>query len=94
MLIAGFEQYEKARIQFVQSVADLSTRPQSANCLVDLGAIELLPPLLSDIVPNVQVYAALALGRLANHQLSIAKDMVDKGVLPKLLQGIDNKSVN
>ena len=62
-----FEQYQKARTIFVQTIAELSTRPQNIETLQAAGVMQLLRPLLLDIVPTVQQTAALALGRLANY---------------------------
>ena len=49
-----FEQYQKARTQFVQTVAELSTRPQNIETLQAAGVMQLLRPLLLDVVPTVQ----------------------------------------
>ena len=52
--ILVFEQYQKARTQFVQTVAELSTRPQNIETLQAAGVMQLLRPLLLDVVPTVQ----------------------------------------
>ena len=46
-----FEQYQKARTEFVQTVAELSTRPQNIETLQATGVMQLLRPLLLDVVP-------------------------------------------
>jgi hypothetical protein len=43
-----FETYQKARLTFVQTVADLSSRPQNVSPLQDAGVMALLRPLLLD----------------------------------------------
>ena len=46
-----FENYQKARVNFVQTVADLSCRPQNIEALQNAGVMQLLRPLLLDNVP-------------------------------------------
>ena len=70
-----FENYQKARVNFVQTVAELATRPQNIEALQNAGVMQLLRPLLLDNVPSIQQSAALALGRLANYNDEIAKRM-------------------
>jgi len=36
-LLTVFEQYQKARTQFVQTIAELSTRPQNIETLQNAG---------------------------------------------------------
>ena len=45
-----FEDYQKARFKFVQRVAELATRPQKIEELQGAGVMQLLRPLLLDIV--------------------------------------------
>lgn len=37
LLFAVFEQYQKSRMQFVQTVADLASRPQNIEILLNAG---------------------------------------------------------
>ena len=67
-----FENYQKARVSFVQTVAELATRPQNIEALQNAGVMALLRPLLLDNVPSIQQSAALALGRLANYNDELA----------------------
>ena len=53
-----FEQYQKSRTQFVQTIAELSTRAVNIETLQAAGVMQLLRPLLLDIVPTVQQTAA------------------------------------
>ena len=66
-VLSVFETYQKARVAFVQSVADLATRAQNIEIMQNAGVMQLLRPLLLDNVPSIQQSSALALGRLANY---------------------------
>jgi 3-methyladenine DNA glycosylase AlkD len=83
-----FEQYQKSRMQFVQTVADLSSRPQNIDTLQTAGVMQLLRPLLLDVVPTIQQTAALALGRLANHNGDLAEAIVKGDILPQLVNSL------
>lgn len=89
-----FEQYQKARLTFVQSVADLATRPQNIETLQNAGVMALLRPLLLDVVPSVQQTAALALGRLANYSDHLAEAVVRGDILPQLVYSLAEQNVN
>ncbi|MFO0000673.1 MAG: hypothetical protein ACK559_06065, partial [bacterium] len=69
-------QYQKARITFVQNVAELATRPQNIEALNSAGVMLLLRPLLLDSVSSIQQSAALAIGRLANHSEDLAESVI------------------
>jgi hypothetical protein len=88
-----FEQYQKARLAFVQSVADLATRPQNIETLQNAGVMALLRPLLLDVVPSVQQTAALALGRLANYSDHLAEAVVRGDILPQLVYSLAEQNV-
>jgi len=88
-----FEQYQKARVTFVQTVADLSTRPQNVEALQNADVMSLLRPLLLDNVPSIQQSAALALGRLANFNDDLAEAVVGNGILPQLVYSLAEKNV-
>ncbi|XP_010888451.1 sperm-associated antigen 6 [Esox lucius] len=83
-----FEQYQKARTQFVQTVAELATRPQNIETLQNAGVMSLLRPLLLDIVPTIQQTSALALGRLANYNDDLAEAVVKGDILPQLVYSL------
>ncbi|CAL8311593.1 unnamed protein product [Merluccius merluccius] len=83
-----FEQYQRSRLQFVQTVADLATRPQNIDSLQHAGVMSLLRPLLLDAVPTIQQTAALALGRLANHSDDLAEAVVRGDILPQLVYSL------
>ena len=59
----------------------------------DLGVMQLLRPLLLDIVPTVQQTAALALGKLANHNDDLAEAVVKGDILPQLVYSLAEQNV-
>uniref|UniRef100_A0A4W3GTT7 Sperm-associated antigen 6 n=2 Tax=Callorhinchus milii TaxID=7868 RepID=A0A4W3GTT7_CALMI len=83
-----FEQYQRARSQFVQTIAELATRPQNIETLQNAGVMSLLRPLLLDVVPTIQQTAALALGRLANYNDDLAEAVVKGDILPQLVYSL------
>lgn len=89
-----FEQYQKARTQFVQSVAELASRPQNIETLQNAGVMSLLRPLLLDVVPTIQQTAALALGRLANYNDDLAEAVVKGDILPQLVYSLAEQNVS
>lgn len=88
-----FEQYQKARTGFVQTVAELASRPQNIETLQNAGVMSLLRPLLLDIVPTIQQTAALALGRLANYNDDLAEAVVKGDILPQLVYSLAEQNV-
>lgn len=91
-IIQVFEEYQKARVQFVQTVADLATRPQHIEALQSAGVMALLRPLLLDNVPSIQQSAALALGRLANYNEQLAEAVVAGEILPQLVYSLSEQN--
>uniref|UniRef100_A0A1B6DNB5 Sperm-associated antigen 6 n=1 Tax=Clastoptera arizonana TaxID=38151 RepID=A0A1B6DNB5_9HEMI len=93
-ILAAFKEYEKSRLLFVQCMADTSTRAQCADYLVDMHAIELLLPLLSDIVPNIQKYfkksAMFLLRCLAKHSADLAETIVTNRGLDIIIHCVDH----
>ncbi|XP_069369105.1 sperm-associated antigen 6 [Paralichthys olivaceus] len=87
-IIQVFEQYQRSRMQFVQTVADLATRPQNIETLQTAGVMSLLRPLILDVVPSIQQTAALALGRLADHSDDLAEAVVREDILPQLVHSL------
>lgn len=88
-----FEQYQKSRTAFVQTVAELATRPQNIETLQNAGVMALLRPLLLDVVPTIQQTAALALGRLANYNDQLAEAVVKGDILPQLVYSLSEQNV-
>ncbi|XP_076014376.1 sperm-associated antigen 6 [Genypterus blacodes] len=87
-IVQVFEQYQKARMQFVQTVSDLATRPPNIELLQNAGVLSMLRPLLLDSVPTIQQTAALALGRLADHSDHLAEAVVKGDILPQLVHSL------
>ena len=87
-----FENYQKARVNFVQTVAELATRPQNIEALQNAGVMQLLRPLLLDNVPSIQQSSALALGRLANYNDELAEAVVSNEVLPQLVYSLSEQN--
>lgn len=86
-----FETYQKARQQFVQTIAEQAARPANVEGLFNAGVLGLLRPLLLDSVPSIQQTAALALGRMADVSPSIARAVVVGDVLPQLVYALADK---
>jgi HEAT repeat protein len=89
-LLQVFEKYQKARREFVQTIAEQASRPENIPNLMAAGVLSLLRPLLLDNVSAIQQTAALALGRLANYQEEIAKQIVDASILPEIVSGLSS----
>lgn len=93
-VLQHFEEYQKARVKFVQAVAEAATRPQNIEVMRNAGVMLLLRPLLLDNVPSIQQTAALALGRLANYSDELAEDVVQNEILPQLVASLNDQNVN
>lgn len=91
-VISTFEAYQKARVAFVQNVAQLATREQNADLMENAGVLRLLKPLLHDNVPSVQQTAAVAIGRLASHNENVARDVVEEGILTDLVVSLGSEN--
>merc|ERR1712144_62957 len=91
-VLAVFETYQKARVEFVQTIAELATRPQNIEVLQNAGVMQLLRPLLLDNVPSIQQSAALALGRLANYNEELAEAVVSNQILPQLVYSLSEQN--
>lgn len=87
-----FENYQAARTTFVQTVAELASRPQNIEALQNAGVMGLLRPLLLDTVPSIQQSSALALGRLANYSEALAEAVVMNEVLPQLVYSLSEQN--
>lgn len=90
-VIQPFEEYQKCRIMFVQTVAELANRPKHIESLRNVNVMELLAPLLSDPVTSIKQSAALAIGRLAKHSRELAKKIVENEgkIISQLLEPYD-----
>jgi hypothetical protein len=93
-VLQHFEEYQKARVKFVQAVAEAATRPQNIEVMNNAGVMQLLRPLLLDNVPSIQQTAALALGRLANYSEDLAEGIVGNEILPQLVYSLSDQNVS
>ncbi|XP_076756988.1 sperm-associated antigen 6 isoform X2 [Xylocopa sonorina] len=87
-ILQVFDQYQKARLFFVQSIADFASKSNTIECLEAAGVLNLLCPLLTDPVPSIQHMAAIALGKIANNNYRLAQAVVRMDILPQLLKNI------
>ena len=91
-VLQPFEEYQKARTSFVQSIAELAQRPQNIEGLFSAGVMSLLRPLLNDEVPSIQQSAALAIGRLANHSEGLAESVINNKIIHELIHYSSNQN--
>jgi hypothetical protein len=92
-IVTCFEDFQKARITFVQNVATFAERPQNIDALKESGVMFLLKPLITDPVPSVCLSASLALGRLANASEEMAEAIVQNDILPQLVTSLKEQNV-
>jgi hypothetical protein len=92
-VLSVFEKYQKERLSFVQTIADLASRENNIETLHQAGVLLLLRPLLLDNVPAIQQAAALALGRLANYSDELAEAIVESDILPQLVYSLNEQNV-
>lgn len=91
-VLTTFTNYQKARIQFVQSLAELSKRKENFEDITSLGGLLLLRPLITDVVPSIAQTACIALGRLAAESPEISNSIVQLDILPHVIQSISEQS--
>ncbi|KAH7819167.1 putative sperm associated antigen 6 [Monocercomonoides exilis] len=84
-IVICFEDYQKARISFVQNIATFAERPQNIDALKESEVMLLLKPPITDPVPSVFLSASLALGRLANASEEMAEAVFQNDILPQLV---------
>ncbi|XP_051173765.1 sperm-associated antigen 6-like isoform X5 [Leptopilina boulardi] len=87
-----FEQYQKARIQFIQSVSDLAVKSYNVESLIKFGILEIISPLINDIVPTISQTALMTLGRLAGHDERIAQLILKKDVLSCIVKNFKKQN--
>jgi HEAT repeat protein len=81
-----FEENQKARVTFVQTVDELATGPQNIDDLQSADVMQFLRPLLIGNVPSIQQSAAL--GRLANYSDELAEAIISNEILPQLVSSL------
>jgi len=77
-VIQPFEEFQKARTIFVQTVAELAKNKSNIESLKSLNVMKLLGPLLADPVNSIRQSSALAISRLAKHSEEMATEVVDE----------------
>ena len=55
-VLLHFEEYQKARVKFVQAIAEAATRPQNIEVMNNAGVMQLLRPLLLNNVSSFYLY--------------------------------------
>ncbi|XP_045517324.1 sperm-associated antigen 6-like isoform X2 [Pieris brassicae] len=88
-----FETYQKARLVFVQTMAELATRSTNVKCLESAGVLELLRPLLSDACSTVRQCAVVAAARLAEHDEAVARQLLSGGMVTSTLENLNKYNV-
>ena len=91
-VLSCFEDYQKARISFVQTIAELSTHQQNVEALFSAGVMKLLKPLLLDVVPSIQQSAAIAIGRLASYSEDLSRTVAENDIIPQLMYNLGNQN--
>ncbi|XP_061570051.1 sperm-associated antigen 6 [Cololabis saira] len=84
------EQFQRERRQFVQSIADLASRPENAEHLQNAEILSFLRHLTMDVDPRIQRSALLAVGHLAEQGL--AQGVVKEDILPHLVQSMASQN--
>lgn len=90
-ILNTLEQYQKARVSFVQSINEFASRPQNAEYLLKCNILELVTPLCADPIPSIQNNAVTALGKLASHRSDIANSVVQHGSIVKMIKDLDKR---
>lgn len=88
-----FEQYQKARLHFIQSISDLANRPQSINHLLKYDVISKLCPLLEDSVPTIQQITAIVVGKIASFSQETAEMIVKANLIPIMIRSSGMETV-
>ncbi|KAG5900042.1 hypothetical protein JTB14_009120 [Gonioctena quinquepunctata] len=89
-ILQVFDQYQRARLAFVQCVSELALRQQNNEQLFRAGILGLLKPLLTDPCVQIQQCATITLGRLVHNEAGMVDEVVTQNLLPILLGGIYN----
>ncbi|XP_044591881.1 sperm-associated antigen 6-like [Cotesia glomerata] len=88
----AFTEYQAARLRFVQTISDLSSRSHNIEGLEKAGVLDLLEPLLFDVLPSIQQTAIATLGKLTNHEEKLAYTVVKRDIVPKLLENFNKQN--
>ena len=77
-VIQPFADYQKSRVIFVQTVAELANREANIEPLRSVDVMSLVGPLLADPVASIKQSAALAIGRLSKHSKELASQVINE----------------
>ncbi|BES91826.1 Sperm-associated antigen [Nesidiocoris tenuis] len=91
-ILQAFENYEKSRVLFAQTMADMALRSVNVDCMLRCNVMELLTALLNDPSLRVQQNAALAIGRIANNSHEAARIAMIIDTMQALLRNIEKRS--
>lgn len=83
-VLQHFEAYQKARVTFVQAVAEAATRPQNIEVMQNAGVMQLLRPLLLDNVRAVFDYDFTARCRMLQSNTETAHGCSPRGTHKRL----------
>eukprot|EP00750_Incisomonas_marina_P031948 INCI859.1.p1 GENE.INCI859.1~~INCI859.1.p1 ORF type:complete len:525 (+),score=114.87 INCI859.1:156-1730(+) len=93
-VLDAFQDYQRARVLFVQRVANLARFPANVGMMQNAGVMNLLKPLLDDNVSSIQQGASVTLGRLASKSEKVAQAVGRAGLLEKVVKNLDSHVVN
>ncbi|XP_058810073.1 sperm-associated antigen 6-like [Phymastichus coffea] len=85
-------QYQKSRILFVQAISRIALLHQHIEYFNEVDILDLLCPLLYDVLPLVKQFTVIALARLANQDYMIASLISKKIIFSQLLENIQKQS--
>ena len=81
-LVQVFMKYQKARVEFVQALSNVSLKPDLIPMIVSAGGLILLRPLVTDIVPSIAQTACITLGRLSSESIEAAEQVLSLDIIP------------
>jgi hypothetical protein len=84
-VLTTFTNFQKARVQFVQSVAELSKRKENLDDIVAAGGLLILRPMITDVIPSIAQTSCIALGRLAAESQETAETMATLDIIPQVI---------
>lgn len=87
-----FTEYEKARLNFVQCVAEFASRPSCIEHLQQARALDLLLPLLNDPCRQVRQNTPIAIGRIVQSDEQSARNALNSNILAMLLHDFDGQN--
>ncbi|XP_034950035.1 sperm-associated antigen 6-like [Chelonus insularis] len=92
IILQALNEYQTARLRFVQSISDLASKPHNVPALETAGVLNLLRPLLLDVEPSIQQTTIIAISKMANYNQKVAYAVIQQDVIPPLLQNIGKQN--